>query len=210
MPLSHLPSSGARKLSGRGRGGGAPGPGGSRGVGTAGRTDRRHRDPARPGAPRAPRPPRRDDEGCARTPGRRQTGAPGPAPARARTGRRSGPPPVRRPGRPEIQRQRLAAVSNRQQQLLRAPGEVAEIGRAAGDPGQIELLQASLDVPLHANQLQFGIMHTGMVDQGIAANMRHENSSLASSLQAGRRMGPLRLGRFRTRDRERRAHGRHA
>jgi len=60
--------------------------------------------------------------------------------------------------------------------LLRDSGKVRHFGVSNFTPGQIELLQAALPDRLHANQLQFGIMHTGMVDQGIAANMRHENS----------------------------------
>ena len=55
-------------------------------------------------------------------------------------------------------------------------GKVRNFGVSNFHPRQIELLQAALPMPLVANQLQFGIMHSGMVDQGIAVNMKHENS----------------------------------
>ena len=59
---------------------------------------------------------------------------------------------------------------------LNANGKVREFGVSNFNPGQIELLQASLPMHLQANQLQFGVMHTGMIDRGIASNMKHENS----------------------------------
>ena len=59
---------------------------------------------------------------------------------------------------------------------LKSSGKVREFGVSNFNPGQIELLQASLPMRLQANQLQFGIMHTGMIDRGITSNMKHENS----------------------------------
>lgn len=55
-------------------------------------------------------------------------------------------------------------------------GKVRNFGVSNFNPGQVELLQASLSQKLHANQLQFGVMHTGMIDRGIASNMKHANS----------------------------------
>lgn len=59
---------------------------------------------------------------------------------------------------------------------LKANGKVRHFGVSNQTPNQIELLQASLPMPLIANQLQLSVMHTGMIDQGICANMRHDNS----------------------------------
>jgi predicted oxidoreductase len=44
------------------------------------------------------------------------------------------------------------------------------------NPGQIDLLQASLPMKLHVNQLQLSITNTGMIDRGIASNMKIDNS----------------------------------
>ncbi len=54
---------------------------------------------------------------------------------------------------------------------LVASGKVRHFGVSNQTPNQIELLQSALPMHLHANQLQMSIMHTGMIDQGIAANM---------------------------------------
>ena len=59
---------------------------------------------------------------------------------------------------------------------LEESGKVRHFGVSNQTPNQIELLQASLPMHLHVNQLQMSIMHTGMIDQGICANMKHENS----------------------------------
>ena len=58
---------------------------------------------------------------------------------------------------------------------LQTSGKVRHFGVSNFNPQQIELLQASLPMKLQANQLQFSIMHTGLVDQGITVNMKHEN-----------------------------------
>lgn len=59
---------------------------------------------------------------------------------------------------------------------LMACGKVRHFGVSNFNPGQIELLQAHLPMKLHANQLQFSITNTGMIDRGLTVNMRHENS----------------------------------
>ena len=58
---------------------------------------------------------------------------------------------------------------------LQSSGKVRNFGVSNFNPGQVELLQASLPMKLHANQLQLSIMHTGMIDAGLTVNMRHEN-----------------------------------
>lgn len=59
---------------------------------------------------------------------------------------------------------------------LMASGKVRFFGVSNFNPGQIELLQAHLPMKLHANQLQFSITNTGMIDRGLTVNMHHENS----------------------------------
>lgn len=58
--------------------------------------------------------------------------------------------------------------------ILSASGKVRQFGVSNQNPAQIELLQAYLSQRLQINQLQFGIMHTGMIDQGINVNMKNE------------------------------------
>lgn len=58
---------------------------------------------------------------------------------------------------------------------LKDAGKVRVFGVSNHNPGQIELLQASLPMKLHVNQLQFSAAHTGMVDAGLNVNMRNEN-----------------------------------
>lgn len=60
---------------------------------------------------------------------------------------------------------------------LEAEGKVRYFGVSNFTPGQIEVLKKSVRQPLQANQLQFGLMHTGMIDQGINAN-RLESGSI--------------------------------
>lgn len=59
---------------------------------------------------------------------------------------------------------------------LVSAGKVRHFGVSNQTPNQIELLQSALPMRLHANQLQMSIMHTGMIDSGIAANMKWETS----------------------------------
>lgn len=58
---------------------------------------------------------------------------------------------------------------------LQDAGKVRAFGVSNHNPGQIELLQASLPMKLHVNQLQFSVAHTGMVDAGLNVNMRNES-----------------------------------
>lgn len=59
---------------------------------------------------------------------------------------------------------------------LEQQGKVKYFGVSNQNPGQIELLKKYVKQPLVANQLQFGIMHTGMIDQGIHVNMTDAGS----------------------------------
>lgn len=59
---------------------------------------------------------------------------------------------------------------------LEAQGKVNYFGVSNQKPMQIELLKKTVKQPLIANQLQFGIKHTGMIDQGIHVNMTDEPS----------------------------------
>ncbi len=59
---------------------------------------------------------------------------------------------------------------------LVAAGKVRHFGVSNQTPNQIDLLQSALPMHLQANQLQMSIMHTGMIDSGIAANMKWEAS----------------------------------
>lgn len=55
---------------------------------------------------------------------------------------------------------------------LEKNGMVRFFGVSNFTPGQIELLKTAVEQELHFNQLQFGLMHTGMIDQGINANRK--------------------------------------
>lgn len=59
---------------------------------------------------------------------------------------------------------------------LHESGMVRNFGVSNFNPGQIELLQASLPMKLQANQLQLSITNTGMINRGITVNMSHDNS----------------------------------
>lgn len=59
---------------------------------------------------------------------------------------------------------------------LEAQGKVRYFGVSNQKPMQIELLKKTVKQPFLANQLQFGIKHTGMIDQGIHVNMTDEAS----------------------------------
>ena len=58
---------------------------------------------------------------------------------------------------------------------LKETGKVRHFGVSNQTPCQMQLLQNALDMPLCANQLQFGIMHTPMIDSGINMNMYNES-----------------------------------
>ena len=57
---------------------------------------------------------------------------------------------------------------------LKKSGKVHHFGVSNQNPYQMELLKHSLDVPLCANQLQFSVMHTPMIQSGINVNMLNE------------------------------------
>lgn len=59
---------------------------------------------------------------------------------------------------------------------LEKAGKVKNFGVSNQNAGQIELLKKYVKQPLLANQLQFGVMHTEMVDQGIHVNMSDSGS----------------------------------
>lgn len=59
---------------------------------------------------------------------------------------------------------------------LEIEGKVRYFGVSNFNPGQVELLKKAVTQPLHANQLQFGLMHTGMVDSGINVNRTESGS----------------------------------
>ncbi len=58
---------------------------------------------------------------------------------------------------------------------LKATGKVRHFGVSNQNPYQMELLQSQLDMPLCANQLQFGIMHAPMIQSGINVNMYNDS-----------------------------------
>lgn len=57
---------------------------------------------------------------------------------------------------------------------LKKSGKVRHFGVSNQNPGQMQLLQRYLDMPLCVNQLQFGLMHTPMIQSGINVNMSHD------------------------------------
>ena len=59
---------------------------------------------------------------------------------------------------------------------LKASGKVRHFGVSNQNPYQIQLLQASLDMPLCVNQLQFSVMHAPMIQAGINVNMYNDSA----------------------------------
>ena len=59
---------------------------------------------------------------------------------------------------------------------LKASGKVRHFGVSNQNPYQMQLLQNSLDMPLCANQLQFSVMHSSMIQSGINVNMYNESA----------------------------------
>jgi predicted oxidoreductase len=55
--------------------------------------------------------------------------------------------------------------------ILRENGKVRHFGVSNQNPAQMELLRRALDVPLAANQVQFGLGHTPLIDHGLNVNM---------------------------------------
>lgn len=59
---------------------------------------------------------------------------------------------------------------------LQASGKVRHFGVSNFNGSQIDVLQSYLNQKLIVDQLQFGVMHTGMVDSGIHVNMTDADS----------------------------------
>lgn len=59
---------------------------------------------------------------------------------------------------------------------LKASGKVKAFGVSNQNPYQMQLLQNALDMPLCVNQLQFGIMHSSMIQSGINVNMFNDSA----------------------------------
>lgn len=55
---------------------------------------------------------------------------------------------------------------------LEKSGKVRHFGVSNQNPLQVELLKTAVEQPLVANQLQFSVMHTGMIDEGFNVNMK--------------------------------------
>ena len=66
-------------------------------------------------------------------------------------------------------------VSEAFEELFKA-GKVREFGVSNHNPMQIELLNKYLKNKIMINQLQFSLMHTGIIDSGINVNMKVEPS----------------------------------
>jgi len=60
--------------------------------------------------------------------------------------------------------------------ILHSSGKVRNFGVSNFNPMQIELLSKYLNQKLIINQLQFSIMHTGMIDSGFNVNMKVDQS----------------------------------
>ncbi|AOF48940.1 aldo/keto reductase [Tetragenococcus halophilus] len=60
---------------------------------------------------------------------------------------------------------------------LATQGKVRHFGVSNHNPMQIKLLQKTVKQPLEANQLQFGLMHTGMIDEGLYVNRKETQAS---------------------------------
>lgn len=60
--------------------------------------------------------------------------------------------------------------------ILQASGKVRHFGVSNFNPEQFQLLQSHVDQKLLINQLQFSIMHTGMIDYGMHTNMTDTRS----------------------------------
>ena len=58
---------------------------------------------------------------------------------------------------------------------LKETGKVRHFGVSNHNSYQIQLLQNALDMPVCVNQLQFGVMHTPMIQSGINVNMHNES-----------------------------------
>lgn len=60
---------------------------------------------------------------------------------------------------------------------LHRQGKVRYFGVSNQTPGMIELLSKYVKQPFHFNQLQFGLMHAGMIGQGLNMNTMQEEAT---------------------------------
>jgi len=60
---------------------------------------------------------------------------------------------------------------------LKTSGKVRHFGVSNQNPYQMQLLGNFLDMPICANQLQFSVMHTPMIDSGINVNMHNDSAT---------------------------------
>ena len=60
--------------------------------------------------------------------------------------------------------------------LLYTSGKVRHFGVSNHTPSQILLLETCVDQPIEANQLQFGLGHTGMIRSGMECNMESDGA----------------------------------
>lgn len=74
---------------------------------------------------------------------------------------------------------------------LQKAGKVRHFGVSNFNPQQFMLLQESINQKLLVNQVQFSLMHTGMIDHGIHSNMADERSINRDGelIEFSRRMG---------------------
>ena len=61
--------------------------------------------------------------------------------------------------------------------ILKASGKVKKFGVSNHTPLQIELLNKALDEEIIINQLQFGVMHTGIIDSGMNMNTKFDSAN---------------------------------
>ena len=60
--------------------------------------------------------------------------------------------------------------------ILKKSGKVNHFGVSNQNPMQIELLKKYVEQDLIVNQLQYGVMHTGMIDKGLQVNMKWDGT----------------------------------
>ncbi|GHT16211.1 aldo/keto reductase [Bacteroidia bacterium] len=61
-------------------------------------------------------------------------------------------------------------------EILHTSGKVKYFGVSNSNPNQIELLKKYVSRPIIFNQLQYSVVHTPLIDQGIAVNMAIDQS----------------------------------
>ncbi|SOC00380.1 aldo/keto reductase [Brochothrix thermosphacta] len=65
---------------------------------------------------------------------------------------------------------------------LEKNGKVRQFGVSNQNPQQIELLKTAIEQPLVVNQLQFGLKHTGMLDEGFNVNNIYQGEQPSAGL----------------------------